>query len=82
MSDLKKKFSRKEWKDCCGKGCKKCEIAQTYIGVYGKSKGLDKLNAGPRGDAGQEARQEEGRQEEAQVVSGVSAHGRAALSRG
>jgi hypothetical protein len=43
MSDLKKKFSRKEWKDCCGKGCKKCEIAQTYIGVYGKSKGLDKL---------------------------------------
>ena len=44
MPDLKKKFSRKEWKDCCGKGCKKCEIAQTYIGVYGKSKGLDKLN--------------------------------------
>jgi hypothetical protein len=25
-------------------GCKKCEIAQTYIGVYGKTKGLDKLN--------------------------------------
>jgi hypothetical protein len=44
MPDLKKKFSRKEWKDCCGTGCKKCEIAQTYIGVYGKSKGLDKLN--------------------------------------
>ena len=44
MSDLKKKFSRKEWKDCCGKGCKKCAIAQTYIGVYGKSKGLDKLS--------------------------------------
>jgi hypothetical protein len=44
MSDLKKKFSRKEWKDCCGKGCKKCAIAQTYIGVYGKNKGLEKLN--------------------------------------
>ena len=44
MPDLKKKFSRSDWKDCCGKGCKKCEIAQTYIGVYGKSKGLQKLN--------------------------------------
>jgi hypothetical protein len=45
MSNLKKKFSRKEWCDCCGKGCKKCAIAQTYIGVYGQSKGLDRLNA-------------------------------------
>ena len=44
MTKLKHEFSRKEWKDCCGKGCKKCEIAQTYIGVYGKSKGLEKLN--------------------------------------
>jgi hypothetical protein len=44
MPDLKKKFSRKKWKGCCGKGCKKCEIAQTYIGVYGKNKGLRKLN--------------------------------------
>jgi hypothetical protein len=44
MPDLRKKFTRKEWKDCCGKGCKKCAIAQAYIGVYGKSKGLDKLN--------------------------------------
>ncbi len=44
MADLKDKFSRKEWKDCCGKGCKKCDIAQAYIGVYGKKKGLDKLN--------------------------------------
>jgi hypothetical protein len=44
MPDLKKKFSRSDWKDCCGKGCKKCEIAQTYIGVYGRSKGLEKLN--------------------------------------
>ena len=44
MSDLTEKFSRKEWKGCCGKGCKKCEIAQTYIGVYGRGKGLEKLN--------------------------------------
>ena len=44
MPDITKKFSRKEWKDCCGNGCKKCDIAQTYIGVYGKNKGLDKLN--------------------------------------
>ena len=46
MPDLKKKFSRKEWKDCCGKGCKKCEIAQAYIAEYGDRKaGLEKLNA-------------------------------------
>ena len=46
MSDLKKKFSHKEWKDCCGKGCKKCQIAQAYIDKYGDRKvGLEKLNA-------------------------------------
>lgn len=44
MAELKEKFSRKQWKGCCGKGCKKCEIAQTYIGVYGRSKGLERLN--------------------------------------
>jgi trans-aconitate methyltransferase len=42
---LKNEFARKEWKDCCGKGCKKCEIAQTYIKRYGRSDGLEKLNA-------------------------------------
>jgi hypothetical protein len=45
VTKLKNEFSRKEWKDCCGKGCKKCEIAQAYIGKYGRSEGLDKLNA-------------------------------------
>ena len=45
MGDLKKKFSHKEWKDCCGKGCKKCEIAQAYIGEFGRKEGLEKLNA-------------------------------------
>jgi hypothetical protein len=43
-TDLMVRFSRKKWKDCCGKGCKKCEIAQTYIGEYGKKKGLELLN--------------------------------------
>ena len=45
MTKLKSEFSRKEWKDCCGKGCKKCAIAQAYIGQYGRSDGLKKLNA-------------------------------------
>jgi hypothetical protein len=44
VPELSAKFSRKRWKDCCGKGCTKCEIAKTYIGVYGKKKGLAKLN--------------------------------------
>ena len=46
MTKLKNEFSRKEWKGCCGKGCKKCEIAQAYIAEYGDRKtGLEKLNA-------------------------------------
>ena len=44
MTDLKEEFGRKQWKGCCGKGCKKCEIAQAYIGEYGRSEGLEKLN--------------------------------------
>ena len=44
MPKLRKQFTHKQWQDCCGKGCKKCEIAQTYIGVYGKNSGLEKLN--------------------------------------
>lgn len=45
MTKLKGEFSRKEWKDCCGKGCKKCAIAQTYIGKYGWTEGPEKLTA-------------------------------------
>lgn len=46
MKKLKDEFSRKEWKGCCGKGCRKCEIAQAYIAEYGDRKlGLEKLNA-------------------------------------
>jgi hypothetical protein len=44
MPDLKETFKRKEWKGCCGKGCKKCKLAQAYIDAYGKSKGLKRLN--------------------------------------
>lgn len=43
-AELRERFSRKEWKDCCGKGCKKCDIAQAYIGEYGKKEGLERLN--------------------------------------
>jgi hypothetical protein len=43
-TELIERFSRKQWKDCCGNGCKKCEIAQAYIGEYGKKKGLELLN--------------------------------------
>ncbi len=45
MTRLMSEFSRKEWKGCCGKGCKKCAIAQAYIGEYGKQDGLEKLKA-------------------------------------
>jgi hypothetical protein len=44
VTKLKDEFSRKEWKDCCGKGCRKCEIAQAYTGKYGREEGLEKLN--------------------------------------
>ncbi len=39
-TELVERFTRKQWKDCCGKGCKKCAIAQAYIAEYGKKKGL------------------------------------------
>jgi hypothetical protein len=45
VPELKERFSRKEWKDCCGKGCKKCDIAQAYAGEYGKKEGLARLDA-------------------------------------
>lgn len=48
MADLKKKFSRKQWKDCCGKGCKKCSIAQAYTQDHGRKEGLEALRADRR----------------------------------
>ena len=44
MTKLKNEFSRKEFKDCCGKGCKKCALAQAYTAEYGRKKGLAKLD--------------------------------------
>jgi hypothetical protein len=48
MPELETDFKRKKWKDCCGKGCRKCEIAQAYIGEFGRKEGLEKLNADRR----------------------------------
>jgi hypothetical protein len=45
VTKLKHEFTAKQWKGCCGHGCKKCEIAQAYIGKYGRSEGLEKLNS-------------------------------------
>ncbi len=36
MSKLREEFSKKDWKDCCGKFCKDCKIAQRYKEKYGK----------------------------------------------
>ena len=44
VTKLKSEFTPKQWKGCCGKGCKKCEIAQAYVGKYGRAEGLEKLN--------------------------------------
>lgn len=40
MTDLKHRFSRKEWKHCCGKGCRECQIAQAYLTAHGRDDGL------------------------------------------
>ncbi|MEZ5125564.1 MAG: hypothetical protein R2826_04875 [Thermoleophilia bacterium] len=45
MADLIDSFSRKQWKGCCTKGCKKCELAQAYIDAYGRHDGLQHLKA-------------------------------------
>jgi len=44
VTKLKNEFSRKQWKKCCGHGCKKCEIAGTYIAAHGRDEGLKLLN--------------------------------------
>ena len=57
VTKLKNEFSRKQWKDCCGKGCKKCEIAQAYIAEYGTQGRPGEAERRPQ-------RREEGRQDE------------------
>ncbi|MBA4250486.1 MAG: hypothetical protein C0425_02970 [Chlorobiaceae bacterium] len=38
MSKLKKLFTEKEWKECCGTECKSCRIFSTYKSYHGKTK--------------------------------------------
>ncbi len=44
MSKLRKDFSEKEWKECCGSFCKDCKIANTYRKKYGKKDGEKKFS--------------------------------------
>jgi hypothetical protein len=44
MPQLRERFTRTQWKDCCGKGCKKCRIAAAYVSEYGKKEGLARLS--------------------------------------
>jgi hypothetical protein len=46
---IRDQFTKKERKDCCGGGCKKCKIAAAYIEEYGKEKGLKKLKKDQQG---------------------------------
>jgi hypothetical protein len=43
VSKFRDQWSKKEWKKCCGKGCKKCDIANAYIDEYGSKAGQKKL---------------------------------------
>jgi hypothetical protein len=43
MAKLRKKFSKSAWKDCCGKFCDDCKIAEAYAKEYGKRDGEKKL---------------------------------------
>ena len=44
MGKLRKVFTEKDWKDCCGSFCKDCKIAHAYRNKYGKKDGEKKLN--------------------------------------
>ena len=43
MTKLKKTFSDKKWKDCCGSFCKDCKIANAYSDEFGKKEGKKKF---------------------------------------
>lgn len=43
MSKLRKEFSEAAWKDCCGKFCDDCKIAESYKDKYGKKEAQKKL---------------------------------------
>jgi len=44
MSKLRKDFSEREWKECCGGFCKDCKITNAYQKKYGKKEGEKKFN--------------------------------------
>ena len=44
MSKLRKDYTDKEWKECCGGFCKDCNIAKAYRKKYGKKEGEKKFN--------------------------------------
>jgi len=44
MSKLRKEFSDKDWKECCGSFCNDCKIANAYREKYGKKEGEKKFN--------------------------------------
>jgi hypothetical protein len=43
MAKLRDEFPKKDWKHCCGKGCKKCAIHNAYLDAYGKKEGEKKF---------------------------------------
>lgn len=43
MSKLRKKFTEKEWQDCCGKLCDDCKIARAYIKHFSKKDAEKKI---------------------------------------
>jgi len=39
MTKFREQFTRKQWKKCCGKGCKKCDVHNAYLDEFGKKAG-------------------------------------------
>jgi hypothetical protein len=50
MTKFRKKFSKRAWRDCCGKICDDCKIADAYIKEYGKNNGKKKLKSDHKKD--------------------------------
>jgi len=43
MSKLRKNFTDKEWRACCGGFCNNCKIAAAYKSKFGKKEGEKKF---------------------------------------
>jgi hypothetical protein len=43
MSKFRKKFTKRSWKDCCGKFCDDCKITRAYIKEYRKKNSRKKF---------------------------------------